>query len=659
MPNAWTLKRWPSGLLALALLLFFWGARVVADDGTRLVVFSAAAAAWLGAVAAHVVARIKDGTATARAYGLLLSTADASALVGAGLVLLGTGDRLSSASAPIALIAGLVSLSLSAGTLGALELVAGEMRATGFIEMRRVRAAWRTAAVLVFAAAGLAALTYGVDRLDVRRDLSFAAPTSPSAATISLFESTSCGEAGKPEVFLFFERGSSAYAEVADYFEALRGLGARLTVQDQAADPELAKALKVSKNGTVGFRCGKRTENWSVGEERDDAERKLKKLDEEVRTRLAKVGKEVQNVYVTVGHGERSLEEAPKGADRPSARGLKRWLESTNAKLKKFGLGEGAAKAVPDDAALVIVAGPTEPFLVEEARVLAEYVRRGGSLLVLLDPELPGADKVAAARITPAASLEPLLAALGVSVDTHEVLNDAEHVQRTNTSADHAFLFSTSFGNHKAVKTLSGARGKAALLFLEAAAVTKRPDEKAPAGQPKVSMLARTRPKSFADKDGDRAFDEGQETRAILDLAAAIELPVEEGAAPVEPKDGKGAAKGKEGRAIVVGDADVVADMLVSQPANAAFAYEALSWLLRDAASDAGPDAGTVQIEEDVEIRHTRDEDVLWFYGSVVVAPVAVLVVGLVVVALRRRRRTAAPRDSAPAGPSGPSGGAP
>jgi len=120
----------------------------------------------------------------------------------------------------------------------------------------------------------------------------------------------------------------------------------------------------------VALRCGARSESYTVGADREDAAKKLKKLDEEIRTKLAKITKDPQSVYVTVGHGERSLDEAAKDKERGSAKGLKKLIESTNAKLKKLGIAEGLTKAVPDDAALVVVAGPTEAFLAEEAIAL-------------------------------------------------------------------------------------------------------------------------------------------------------------------------------------------------------------------------------------------------------------------------------------------------
>jgi len=247
------------------------------------------------------------------------------------------------------------------------------MRATGAIDNRRVQTAARTAATLVLALAAVAALCFGVEKLDVRatsRRGAHVAVAGDAVDARGVLVSRARAEAGdegatppagptgKAEVFLFFERGSTALGEVRDYFDALQAKGARTTVLDAAFDPTLAKEMKASKNGTIGFRCGKRTESWVLGDTREDAQKKLNKLDEEVRTRLAKISKDPVNVYFTVGHGERSLDEAAKGGARTAAKGLKKLIESLNAKTKKLGIAEGLTKEVPNDAALVVLPAP-------------------------------------------------------------------------------------------------------------------------------------------------------------------------------------------------------------------------------------------------------------------------------------------------------------
>ena len=510
----------------------------------------------------------------------------------------------------------------------ALELLLAQTRSTGIVDAPRVERATQTAVSLVSGLAGIVAIVYGLQKNDVRLELANAAPTSPSGATLAVVDTAACGPAaGKPELFLFFEKGSTSYGEVADYFAGLQARGASVQLLDQALDPALSKALKVTKNGVIAMRCGEKTDTWILGADRDEAQRKVKKLDAEIRTKLGKLVKDPQTVYFTVGHGERSLEGDGATKGRAQAKSLKKVLDAQNVTSKKLGIADGLTDQVPDDAALVVVLGPERPFLPEEAASLQAYVERGGALALFLDPPRPGA-MLYEGDFDVAVSLQPVLSALGIASPAGEVMNDKEYVKQSGTTADHVFVFSTSFGTHKAVKTLNGARGKAALLFLSARSLKKVEA----ATSPRVSFIARSRPATWLDENGNRRHDDPAEKRDIVDFAAAVESKVD---------------SDREARVLVVGDSDVVADTLLQNEANAVFAYEALLWLLRDDVSTADG----ASVVDDAPIRHTRDEDTLWFYGTTLLGPGAVVLVGVVITRLRRRRR--------PASTSSTAGGAP
>ncbi len=89
-------------------------------------------------------------------------------------------------------------------------------------------------------------------------------------------------------------------------------------------------------------------------------------------------------IYFTSGHGERTAGEKAEGIglfrDRLAKEGdvLRDW--------------EGLGKpSVPADADLLVVAGPTRPFLADESDVIAAWLKKGGRALFLMDPELvPG-----------------------------------------------------------------------------------------------------------------------------------------------------------------------------------------------------------------------------------------------------------------------------
>jgi hypothetical protein len=89
----------------------------------------------------------------------------------------------------------------------------------------------------------------------------------------------------------------------------------------------------------------------------------------------------------------------------------------------------------------------------------------------------------------------------------------------------------------------------------------------------------------------------------------------------------------QDGRAFVLGDSDAFSDLLIRNRANALLAYDAVRWLLGEPEA-----AGPVNNEEDVPVRHTRKQDVFWFYSSVFLAPALVLLAGWAATRKRRKR---------------------
>lgn len=576
-------------VLGFALAERGWG------DGLALAIFFGALFLVLAGVQLALSRGAPDG---ARRYGMAVVFTLAGLVCGTALYAVSTQLRVSeqTENAGYALMASLALFLVNTFILLAIELTGAPMREAGYVDMRRVKQAAVAAATLAFAIVGLGLLNVAANKKDARWDLSLTTRTKPSEATTLM---ASAG--GDPvEVFLFFERGSPVLTQMADYFDALSAAGATVEVLDQALDAELAKELKVSRNGTVAVRRGERSETWYVGTDRDAARRKLAQLDGEMRKRLSKLARDPQTVYLTTGHGERG-ERAAKPGERPAASRLVKMLKAANAKVERLGIADGLGNEVPKDAAAVIIHGPTSPFLEGEVAALQAYVQSGGAVMLLLDP---GADH----------GLDALLAKLGVSFDGAPLVNDKEFVRRTQTAADYEFLYAASFASHKSVKALNDARGRAALLFLRSGSLSRA---KGDAGsKPKVTFVARSRKDTWADTDGDRKPD-AAEKREVKNFAAAVELPT----------------AGEEARALVVADSDVLSDGLIVADANAAFAYQGALWLLRD--DELG---GAFESDEDAPIVHTNDEDALWFYGSSVVAPGLVLLVGLALVRRRRKR---------------------
>jgi hypothetical protein len=160
------------------------------------------------------------------------------------------------------------------------------------------------------------------------------------------------------------------------------------------------------------------------------------------------------------------------------------------------------------------------------------------------------------------------------------------------------------------------------MVLLEAGAVQQ--DKALPAGV-SVDVTVRAHPQTWLDVDGDDAFTQDTEERKGWELAAAVKV-------------GGGGKGVPEGRALVVGDADAVSDLLLQNEPNLLFASDGMKWLLGEEQT-----AGTVNNEEDVAIQHTRSKGVAWFYSTLFGAPGLVLLGGYLYVRRRGGRREARP----------------
>ena len=87
-----------------------------------------------------------------------------------------------------------------------------------------------------------------------------------------------------------------------------------------------------------------------------------------------------RKVYFTQGHGEKD----PTSTERDGYSGIADALKRENYAVEKTVLAQQGA--VPDDASIVVVAGPKNDFLPPEIDALKKYLDKQGKLLLALDP---------------------------------------------------------------------------------------------------------------------------------------------------------------------------------------------------------------------------------------------------------------------------------
>src|SRR5262245_20690502 len=138
---------------------------------------------------------------------------------------------------------------------------------------------------------------------------------------------------------------------------------------DPDKKPTEAKAAGVQQYGTIVLNYKGRTERITSDSEQD------------ITNGIIKVVSGVQRkVYFTQGHGEKN----PTAAERDGYNGIAGALGKENYAVEQVVIAQQGA--VPDDAAVVVVAGPKNDFLAPEVDALKKYLDKGGKLFLMLDP---------------------------------------------------------------------------------------------------------------------------------------------------------------------------------------------------------------------------------------------------------------------------------
>ena len=499
-------------------------------------------------------------------------------------------------------VTALVPILALAGTLPFLAVDHAISREPILVTRGRIHDASLGALATAFALAWIFPLNYLGTEFNKRWDLGYFKTAEVGTRTQALVE----GLDQPIEAYLFFPTSSDVTPELHSYFDKLAGGNLTVSYVDHALEPELAKELKVRDNGNIALvkrvegEDEPQVERIKIGEDFDAAKRKLKTLDEEVQKSLTKLVKGKRVAYFTVGHGElywKGSGDDFTQIDKINA--VKKVLESLNYSVKELGLAEGLGSQVPEDAELVAIMGPKLEFQPEEIETLDAYRKKGGHMLVCLEPG--------------GAKLEALLTPMGIAWDPSKtLLDDKQYLNITHGLSDRANIVTNKFSSHDSVTTVSRAGQTAVFAALGAGAIS---DKKA--ADTKVTVTVRTLPDVWQDANADYE-NQSSEPRKSYELAAAV-------------SQGSGES---EFRAVVVGDANWASDMVITQKmfANIQFLVDGLGWLNKDSTL-----TGTTNNEEDVKIQHTRENQAWWFYATAVFVPIGFMSLGAVRVRSRRK----------------------
>ena len=235
----------------------------------------------------------------------------------------------------------------------------------------------------------LSLINFIAARHAVRWDLSSAERFTLSPQTVKILKDLK----GNLRLLGFFSERSSDNAAVRDLLESYKFQSRKVTVEmiDPNRKPDIARKYNVTEESVV-VEFGGRTVMAKAADE------------PEITSAIIRASRDEKTVYFVEGHGEHSIEDNERSGYAMIAASMRQ----QGLRIKTTSLL--AEKQVPNDAAVVIIAGPKRPFAPEERAALSDFLKRGGQLFALVDP-FGGAD------------LAPLFAEWGIALSEDQVID--------------------------------------------------------------------------------------------------------------------------------------------------------------------------------------------------------------------------------------------
>jgi len=332
----------------------------------------------------------------------------------------------------------------------------------------------------------------------------------------------------KVAIQAFYSGGEPEYQELDSRLRQYKAQTDKLTVEfvDPFKHPARVKELNISQSGPrIIVTSGNK-------------EARAKETSEEALTNaLIEVSRgSTKKIYFTKGHGEHAV------ADN-TERGLKQFVD--NLKSEGYQTDEivlAEHKEMPADTQALVVAGPVAGLTEGEAKLVKEWVEKGGKLVAMIDPGVQS-------------GLESAFEGWGIHVGKDEVIDpEAQNPE---------VAIAQSYADHPITQPRSSPFALATIFPL-ARSVSKT--QVAPAGWT-VTELAKTGPRAWGETgsvtSGAVKFDPAQDLKGPVSLAAT-------------------STKGAETRVVVVGNSLFASNGYYRLSGNKDFALNAVSWTAKE-----------------------------------------------------------------------------
>lgn len=321
---------------------------------------------------------------------------------------------------------------------------------------------------------------------------------------------------------------------------------------DPRSDPGRVEQFEIERDG-VFLLCSGTCETAEGKKSSVPSVRLVSTQEEEVAKAIRSVISQRRKVYFVNGHGESDPADA-------SAKGLsqiKIALEHENMESAPLLLAN--TPQIPDDASVLVIAGPEASFLPRELDTLDTYLKSGGSVLIMADPIV-------------VTNLETRLRDWKIELGNDVIVD--EQLQLFGAPQLGLQPFATQYGSHPVTKKLAEAAETSprATLFQLARSVEPVADSS------DAVRLVLTGDRSWAASDvgglresGAVKLDPAKDRPGPVSIAAARSFPIAEGA--------KARGSNGEGRLVVVGDADFARNGYVAEVFNADLFLNMTNWL--------------------------------------------------------------------------------
>ena len=391
-----------------------------------------------------------------------------------------------------------------------------------------------------------------------------------------------------------FFRGEAGRLGFEDLVNQYRDVSSKVQYEivDPEEEPGRTSQYDIQRNAQVVVLSGLKKE---IVENPDE---------QKITTAIIKITREEEKVvYFLEGHGERDTHDS-------EAQGLlkaREEVEKQNYRVETYNLAQ--ENQLPEDATVIVSAGPKINFLPTEVDLLKAFLEAGGSFLLLVDPLTEF-------------QMDDFLAEYGLGLGDKVVVDASGLGQLFGLGA--AAPLVAQYADHPITRELSGVM----TFFPMAQNVTT---SSSPIDYQSGELLLTT-PNSWAESDleqGEASFEEGQDLKGPLKLAAVATLSGEEHS---EGESEEREAAATESRFVLFGDSDFATNAYFDSVANGDLFLMTIGWL----AEETDLVAIRPKDPEDRRINVTFSQWRWIFWSTVVLFPLATLILGTMVWSSRR-----------------------